>query len=65
MIVEQFLKDIQKLIDKGTINPSAEINIVGDIYTDNGIWDFDSENLKIGVHESSYNKLILFVGENQ
>lgn len=63
MIVEQFLKDIQRLIDKGTINPSAEISVLGDVYVDGIIWSFDSDNLTIGVHESSYNQLILFMAE--
>jgi hypothetical protein len=63
MIVEQFLKDIQRLIDKGTINPSAEISVLGDVYVDDIIWSFDSDNLTIGVHESSYNQLILLTAE--
>lgn len=63
MIVEQFLKDTQRLIDRGIINPSAEISVLGYIYIGDNIWDFGSDILTIGAHESSYNKLILFVSE--
>lgn len=63
MIVEQFLKDIQKLINRGTINPSAEMTIEGEIeihYDDiNYVGNFIVGNLEIDINQCSYNKLTL------
>ena len=61
MLVEQFLEGIQKLIDRGTINPTAEIGVQGEVYTyeEDYFVSIDSEDLEIGIRESSYNKLIL------
>lgn len=65
MIVEQFIEDIQKLIDRGTINPSARISVKGRIEVcidDIGcIADIESDDLEIGIHESFYNNLVLIV----
>lgn len=66
MTVEQLLKDTQRLIDRGTINPSAKVSIQGEakIYIDglsliDRIAYFESNNLKIAINKSHYNKLIL------
>ena len=67
MIVEQFIEDIQKLINRGTINPSAEIGIRGEMRIDDkgptgfSFVDVEFDDLEIGIHESSYNKLALIV----
>jgi len=58
MTIEQLITEAQKLIGRGTISPSAEIELwIRDPryneYNDNDL-------VEIGVHESSYNKFILF-----
>ena len=64
MLVEQLLKDIQKLIDRGTISSSADINIVGQAYDLRGYMiDINFEDVEIGIDESSYNRLILIPRE--
>ena len=67
--VSQFLNDLQNLIKRGTISPSAEIEVRGEAtsstddedYDDEVLVDFFSDNLEIEIHESCYNKLVVIM----
>lgn len=60
MTAEQLIAEIQILITRGTINPSAEISIYHDYEFEFDDCEFEFDEIKIDGIRSTYNKLILF-----